>query len=353
MTSNDAARPRPYIMLGYLRGLFDYLRARGAPLEPVLERLQLTEDQLRDPDIRVDHALQDDIFAVAETITGDVNVGLHSGEATHLIHFGILGQLAMTCHAVRDLVDLHTRFQRLISTGARITYRASGDEMVGESFFEEGARPSRHTIEYTLASHTTLARLMTGLPFSMSRLEVSYAAPEDGSEQDRLFACPIQYGCERERFAFPLRLLDLPLLVGDSASRRALEVEARRRLDALLAPLLHGDPELIELKAFIAAQLPRGAPDVQAAARAVDASVRTLQRRLERLGLSYRELLDLVRRERAEVHVSDPSLSQIDIAFLLGYADQSTFHRAFRRWFDLTPGEYRALRRGDASTSRS
>src|SRR5260221_11538988 len=116
MTPHDLDADRPYIMSGYLRGLLDYLRSRRASIEPVLEVMSLSEAELRDPDRRIDHALQDDIFAVAEAITGDVNVGLHAGEATHLMHFGIVGLLAMTCKTVRDLVWIHKRFPGLIST---------------------------------------------------------------------------------------------------------------------------------------------------------------------------------------------------------------------------------------------
>ena len=329
-------------MLAYLRGLFDYLRAREARLGPILERMGLAEDQLRAPEIRVDHALQDEIFALAESLTGDPDVGLHAGETTHLMHFGILGQLAMTCRSVRDLIDLHGRFQRLISTGARISYREQGDQVIGEAIFAENARPTRHTIEYTLASHTTLARLLTGAPMILSRLEVTYARPTVSSEQERLFACPTTYLCERERFFLPAALLDLPLVMGDSESRRVLESEARRRLDAISSSSETEDPELTEVRKLIRDRLHQGAPDVRTAARALGMSVRTLQRRLEQHGLSYRELLDDIRREGVERYLGDTSLSQVDVAALLGYADQSTFHRAFRRWFAMTPGEYRS-----------
>src|SRR5439155_18171694 len=98
---------RPYIMSAYLRGLVDYLRARGAPIEPMLQVMNLTEAELLDPDRRVDHDLQNAIFDAAERATGDVNVGLHAGEATHLIHFGIVGMLAMTCRTLRELIDMH------------------------------------------------------------------------------------------------------------------------------------------------------------------------------------------------------------------------------------------------------
>lgn len=344
MNPAESDSARPYIVLGYLRGLFDYLRSNKAPIETVLEVIGLEEEQLRDPDIRVDHSLQNDIFDVAERLTSDVNVGLHAGENTHLIHFGIFGQLAMTCKTVRELVDLHSRFQTLISTGARMEYIVQGEEVVGEATFIDGVPPSRHNLEYALASHVALVRLLTGFPFASTKIEVPYPEPEDCSEQQRLLNCPISYGCERERIYFPAELLDVPLVVGDSDSRRALEVEAHRRLDAISVSLVDENSEIAGIKRFIADRLKGGEPPrVESAADALGISVRTLQRRLESVRVSYRDLIDLVRRELAKQYMEDPSLTQVDIAFLLGYAEQSTFHRAFRRWFEMTPGEYRAL----------
>jgi AraC-like DNA-binding protein len=171
-----------------------------------------------------------------------------------------------------------------------------------------------------------------------------YPKPVDCSEQQRVFNCPIYYGCERERIYFPAELLDYPLVVGDNDSRRALEIEARRRLDAINVSLVDERPEIAGIKRFIADRLKGGEPpSVEVAAEALGISARTLQRRLEAVRINYRDLIDLVRRELAKEYMADSSLTQVDIAFLLGYSEQSTFHRAFRRWFEMTPGEYRAL----------
>ena len=342
MSMAAVAEPRPYIMSGYLRGLFDFLKARGAPIEPVLEVMHLSESELLDPDRRIEHSLQNAIFDAAERVTGDINVGLHAGEATHLMHFGIAGMLAMTCTTVRQLIEIHTRFQGLISTGATMVYRESGDEVIGEASFMPGEELTRHTLEYTLASHMTLARLMAGFAFSVSRLEVTYPEPADCSEQQRIFSCPVRYGCERERLFFPACLLDVSLVVGDSGSRPALELEARRRLGASRQRLVDEDPDIASLKEHLAAELPNRLSTVEEAAASVGVSVRTLQRRLEARGLSYRGLVDVVRRELAQKYMLAGSLSQVDVAYLLGFSDQSAFHRAFRRWFATTPGDYRA-----------
>ncbi|MEO1470539.1 MAG: helix-turn-helix transcriptional regulator, partial [Pseudomonadota bacterium] len=70
---------------------------------------------------------------------------------------------------------------------------------------------------------------------------------------------------------------------------------------------------------------------------------RTLARRLADEGASYQAIVDGVRRRLAESYLDDTALSLAEIAFLLGYADQSSFTTAFKRWTGATPGERRAI----------
>ena len=71
----------------------------------------------------------------------------------------------------------------------------------------------------------------------------------------------------------------------------------------------------------------------------------TLQRRLQEEGSSFQQLLDDTRRDLAVQHLAQPDLAPLEIAYLLGFADPSNFYRAFKRWFGVTPGEYRLAAR--------
>jgi AraC-like DNA-binding protein len=73
-------------------------------------------------------------------------------------------------------------------------------------------------------------------------------------------------------------------------------------------------------------------------------SPRTLHRRLAEHDRSFRDVLNELRRGRAEAYLRDPTISLAEVAFMLGYSEQSTFQHAFRRWVGTTPGEFRARR---------
>jgi AraC-like DNA-binding protein len=70
-------------------------------------------------------------------------------------------------------------------------------------------------------------------------------------------------------------------------------------------------------------------------------SVRSLQRRLKAAGTTFRTLLEAVRKDLGATYVRDPNIELVEVAFLLGFSDQSAFSRAFKRWTRCPPSEAR------------
>jgi AraC-like DNA-binding protein len=85
-------------------------------------------------------------------------------------------------------------------------------------------------------------------------------------------------------------------------------------------------------------------PDIHLAAEITGLSVRTLQRRLNRWGLTYRELIDQLRFQAAMCLIVEDSIKLSDIARHVGYSDSAHFNRAFRRWMGVSPSRYRLQR---------
>ena len=102
----------------------------------------------------------------------------------------------------------------------------------------------------------------------------------------------------------------------------------RERITQLLGPLLHGhEPDLAEVAARL--QLPTW----------------TLRRKLAEEGTQFRSILNDTRRDLAMAYIRDTELAFGEIAYLLGFASAEAFQRAFKRWNQQTPGEYRREQR--------
>jgi AraC-like DNA-binding protein len=122
---------------------------------------------------------------------------------------------------------------------------------------------------------------------------------------------------------------------------------AERKTDAVSGAWLEHRPPsdfLDSLHLVIASSLEAARGDLAVAAEAAGLSVRSLQRRLTGLGVTYSQLVDRVRLHKAMEWLHDEGVKIIDVAFALGYSDPAHFTRAFRRWTSLTPVEYRHLK---------
>lgn len=89
-------------------------------------------------------------------------------------------------------------------------------------------------------------------------------------------------------------------------------------------------------------------PTIRLMADLCDTSARTLHRRLEEAGESYRKLLDRVRHELACARLEDSEISIKELAYGLGYSGPNNFIRSFKRLHGCTPSGYRDARRSDA-----
>ena len=95
-----------------------------------------------------------------------------------------------------------------------------------------------------------------------------------------------------------------------------------------------------QVRTLLIRMLPSGKVDQDAIANKLYRSASTLQRQLSAEGTSYRDILAETRESLAKQYLADQEYSPSDVAFMLGFADQSNFGRAFKRWTGMSPGEY-------------
>ena len=167
------------------------------------------------------------------------------------------------------------------------------------------------------------------------------AAPDDIGEYLRVFQAPLRFATERNALYFDAAALETPLPGENRDLARANDEVAESYLAALDARRVSS-----EVKRLLIDLLPTGEASARAVAKRLNTSVSTLQRQLKTEQTSYKDIAEDTRRTLAEQYVVRGRLSLSQIAYLLGFSDQSNFSRAFRRWTGAAPKDYRARNRG-------
>ncbi len=162
-------------------------------------------------------------------------------------------------------------------------------------------------------------------------LDPKYASPK----YKELFQCPVEYGCDIETWLFDADDLERPL----SGSIPEL-ASATDRIAENYIQSLDNSAVATAVSRMLVQTLPSGRSDQDTVARRLARSRSTLQRQLTSEGTSYREILDTTRLALAERYLVEGDHTQAQIAFMVGFADQSNFARAFKRWTGVSPGEY-------------
>ena len=188
-----------------------------------------------------------------------------------------------------------------------------------------------------LAVLTTLCRINHGEGFNPLAVYFSHPEPSCGGEFFAFFKCPVCFNSKVNRLVLPAASLDVQL---PGANPQLAQLNDRIMIEYLAR--LDKDNIVERVKAIVIDQLPTGAVVDSRVAESLHLNVRNLQRKLRQKGTSFKRILNEVREELALKYIKDSNLSLSEISFLLGFAETSSFSRAFKRWTGGSPKAYRA-----------
>jgi AraC-like DNA-binding protein len=328
--------------------------AGGVEPRALLERAGVPLAALEEPGGRVPRADFDRLVEQAVQLSGDAHLGLHAAErldAGHRLpdplHYGLAA-----CATVGDQLAMAARYAPLLHSDAEVGFMDDGPvARLTHDLPASGAVARRHRAERWLGALALLVRRQAGAGVAPLEVWFTHPAPRDRAAHERIFRAPLRFEQDVDALLLPHAVLGVRVRNGDH--------DLQRVLDAYLATLLPA-AQPADLADLVRRRLGEGAqgrrPDVATVAAALALSPRTLQRRLAEDGTGFRRLVRELREDRAREHLSASGLSLSEIAYVLGFADASSFHRAFKRWTGETPRAYRrraaaALRDGHDGAS--
>ena len=319
--------------------IFKTAVARGVQAESLCRAVSFDRSVLDDPDSRIPFAQLVNLYEKAAELTGDVNFGLHIGESVALSAFDVVGYCALNSSTLGAAFARVARYHSIWTDGALFTLETSGDSSaIVYRYADPSIRERRQDSEMTLATVTTLCRTVLTPAFVPSGVEFQHAAPADLSEHQRLFNCPVKFDAPENRLSFPSSFLSLPIAKADASLCALLD----RHAEELLTKYPPRDSLIDQVRNLIADEFRGGEPSLERIAEHLSLTPRTLQRKLQELGTSYNDVLDQMRRQLAMRYLREPQMAICEVAYLLGFSESSSFHRAFKRWTGVTPKEFRS-----------
>lgn len=329
------------LSVGFTQSLAHAVRSHGHDPSPLLTQYGLEPSRLNVARARLTIARYMRLGHAAIALTGDPALGLRIGQASHLSQAGLAGIAAAQAPTVREAARTLIRFEPLYAANYR-----------GQSSFledREGAWLRFYSISpYNAYNRFVVDSLLTGWLQQMSslagqqinaqRLEIEFPAPGYAAD----YPASTVFGCERNQLRLTHASLNLVNPEHCPSTWRHLvqlcEEELQQltrirslgeRVSQLLGPMLSGGRE----------------PMLDEVARCLKMPAWTLRRKLTQEGTQFRSILNDTRRDLAQTYIRDTELSFGEIAYLLGFTSAEAFQRAFKRWCELTPGEYRRASR--------
>lgn len=334
----------------YVLTVVDVAVKAGAARERLLQRIGA--GALSSPLNRVPMARLIDLFNAAVDLTGRPDLGLEFGRRVQPGTYSTLGYALMTCDTLADAIALVPHYRRLVfDYGYSDTaLTLAGDQVEFAWLVQAGALPYCAPLaEATLAGWYSFGRWISNAELALTAVHFAHEAPADAAPYSAYFGCPVHFGQARNALLFPRSLLDMPLSQADRSLHLAMREQARAALDHVFGGAEIGQ----RTRQALVRLLPKCEAGLEAVADLLQLTPRTLQRRLRDEGLSFKQVLDDLRRELSLVYLADASLSSLDIALLLGFAEQSSFTRACKEWTGSTPTQYRRRGERGAATHRS
>jgi len=325
---------------GALSGLRELAAQLAQVPEPLLLRCGMPLAMLDDPDLRIPYASACRLLEECAQEWHCPDFGLRLGQSQQIDVLGPIGLVARLTDTVGDALVALCDHMNAHATGFTMSLGVKGVDNQGTAVVTYTPNPRggarRQKLELAMAAVRNVIAMISGQP-AFAPIAVNFACPEpsDSASAKAFFRCAVRYGEAETTLRFDPAMLKQPTAIRD----RAIEPLVRSYMVGLHDQL--GEDVAAATRSLIATLLPSGLCTREAVAECLNLHPRTLQRRLEAQGTSFSQLLDEYRRELAMDLLGRGTMRLVQVADALGYADQSVFNQAFRRWTNATPSEYR------------
>lgn len=280
----------------------------------------------------------------------DETFGLSFGQGVTPGAFRMMCYCILGCENLGKAIKRTCEFYRtFFAADAQITINQDGElAVVGYSGQNLAPSPIAQRAEvdtadaYSLSVWHRFYCWLTGRSINLSEVRFRGAAPKTTERQQKyqqLFDCQVVYGQARNEMVFESAYLNSPLVHTEQSLKDFLATAPYQLM--VISSDANNSSLVTRVRALIGHDFSQGFPSFEKITKSLNMSAPTLRRRLKKEGTTFQQLKDGCRRDASKAYLSNPDLSINAVAALMGFTDPSAFHRSFKKWTGITPGDYR------------
>ena len=307
-------------------------------MEEMLSNTKLNEADFLDKKGRVDAQTYFYLFQQAVRLTKDPLVGLKVGSRVMPGSYGVIGHVLMACRNFGEVLMRSGRYQKLVGDIGYSDIVFDNDEAEVRWHSDYKEVPAA-VVEEHVSSIVTYSRWITGQDKHPLWISFNHEAQGSLSVYEAVFQCDVRFNQAETSVRFPIAYTEIALPQFDLDLCTWLDKKAQKQLEDLEA-----ESEFIgKVRKVIRNALPDGVPTLDSVSANMGSNEKALQRDLGQFNTNFKTLLDETRHQLALGYIDNDDIELNELAFLLGFSEQSAFQRAFKRWTGVSPGKYRKL----------
>ncbi len=316
--------------------LWKYLEHCDIDPEPIYKKAGIDPGMISNPSARINVERMDKVWEQAVKLIDDPTFGVKMVQYWHPSMMGALGYAWLVSSSLRKAMHRIDRYIHTVSEGLETKLEDTPAGLRLSFYIVDSIRiqPQQHTLIIAVLMH--MCRFNFGDELVATDIRLARPEPEDKKDILDFFRTDVHFDSEVDSITIARADADSELV----SANKQIALMHDEMLMRYLVEIKKGDI-VQQVQSIILDNLPDGQVTDRLVASELNLSERSMQRRLKEHQTTFRFLLDGVREMVAKQYIENPMNRMSDIAFLLGFSEQSAFSRAFKKWTGKSPVEYR------------
>lgn len=331
----------------FAASLLKLVAEQGYPVTEVIEQAGLKFNPLHKESPHYQKTLTpleySNLYRQVLTILQDKTFGFQSGKGRGMSPgaFRMLCYCLISCETLGHALRRASQFYKIFFDQTARLELVIEDDVASMGFTNTTDRMVSEVESGEIYGLTTWHRFccwLIGQPLKLYEVHFEGSKVNDYLNIDELFEAEIFYNAKQNMLRFPAHYLNYHLIQSEQSLRLFLKTAPYQ----LMVIPKEKEPGIVaQVRSMLGQDFSEGLPGFEQIAGALNMSAPTLRRHLRKEGTTYQQLKDECRCTAAVAYLKRRELSINAVAALMGFTDPSAFHRSFKKWQGVPPGEFR------------